>query len=1022
MEKTIRILSMLVLLTSILGSTLAASPMEVNRDGRAQSSFAPTVAQAPDGSLWAAWVIDVGDDWEIVTSSWNGELWTPAEIVFANPDRWDTMPSLVFDADGVAWLAWSSTTGTDDILHLSHWTDRGWSVPQEVPAGHTIPNRQPVLASAPNGGLWLAWVGFDGNDDEIYAAFGDGHTWSEPQRISSDDADPAAYDTQPRLAVGPDGSVWLAWTGYEKFLDDEIFAARWDGQRWTAEQQVSIDDDMVDAYPSLEIADDGTAWLAWHGRVSATVRGRRIYISRWAGSTGWQTEIAISSPFESSVTEERPNLTLDANGWPHVIWHVGDGQAGIGYTAFDGVYWSSPRWVVQDAVIEGACLTDGNMPLFIWWTADPLHILPSNSWGLDGTEDLAIVETQAQPTESILVVPNRHLAFGDSITWGMYTDPETEQPVGDYPARLNEMLNYRVVASEVINDGVPGEKTSRGRWRLLDASWPTYQPQFIELMEGTNDITAERPYNNIAEDLDDMVFWTKKAGAVPLLATLLPRQDGRNQQTTTMNGYIADIATSRNIPLVDTWQAFTDYGDWQSLLMDYVHPNTQGMVLLTQTWYNALLESTSLEEDITPPVTWVEPLPPLSECGEVLIQWNGTDNLSWVESYDVQYQVNNGSWITWLLNTQATSADYYHSTYGDILGFRVRGRDVLGNQSDYSAAEFTIASDGDPPYDVRIVGLPPAQEPPFTVHWSATDDCSEVAAYDVEYRVGASGAWQSWQSSTSSTSAIFDPASPQYGETYYFHTHARDQAGNWSDWSDPTATLLAQFTLRGDIVNNRHQPVIGAGVTVTDALVVESQLGHYVAYLLDEGDYDLATSHENFGDLPAMHVMSVTADLNSLDFVLPPLDDVIGDGGFESGVWGDWQPGGAITPTLITETHTGVGAALLGGSSGQSQLGQGLSVPEDLTDATLSFLVCLDDDADGNSSLHVELADTTISYTQVVSAGGWIHVWLPVSAAVGEAVTLTFTISGSPAVRLDEVSLGSTLPGGSIIFLPTIDK
>ena len=46
--------------------------------------------------------------------------------------------------------------------------------------------------------------------------------------------------------------------------------------------------------------------------------------------------------------------------------------------------------------------------------------------------------------------------------------------------------------------------------------------------------------------------------------------------------------------------------------------------------------------------------------------------------------------------------------------------------------------------------------------------------------------------------------------------------------------------------------------------------------------------------------------------------------------------------------------------------------------------------------------------------------WLPVDAAAGQALTLTFTVSDNPAVRLDEVSLGSAIKGGSQMLLPLV--
>jgi hypothetical protein len=231
---------------------------------------------------------------------------------------------------------------------------------------------------------------------------------------------------------------------------------------------------------------------------------------------------------------------------------------------------------------------------------------------------------------------------------------------------------------------------------------------------------------------------------------------------------------------------------------------------------------------------------------------------------------------------------------------------------------------------------------------------------------------------------------------------------------------LAKHTLSGDIVTIRHEPVIWAQVTVTDAVGAESYFGRYIAYLVNEGDYDLLVARDGFGTPPPMHLTAVATSLSRLDFVLSPHDDAIDNGDFEVVGWGSWLPGGAVMPDVISGGHTGDRAARLGGSGGPSWLRHDLSVPRDLLDATLSFLVRLDDAAAGASMLTVELAGRPISHTQAVSTAHWTHVWLPVDAAVGQAITLTFTISDNPAVRLDEVRLGSAVFGGAQVHLPLI--
>jgi hypothetical protein len=388
--------------------------------------------------------------------------------------------------------------------------------------------------------------------------------------------------------------------------------------------------------------------------------------------------------------------------------------------------------------------------------------------------------------------------------------------------------------------------------------------------------------------------------------------------------------------------------------------------------------------------------------------------------YDVQIQVNGGAWTDWRMATTATSANYGGYPAGTGLGFRVRGRDLVGNQNAYSAGQYTTILDDGPPDEVHVGAMPAVQTSPFPVHWWATDACGPIARYDVEYRIGE-GAWVSWLTGVTYTSTTFgDDETVEHGQTYSFRVRAYDAANHWAE-SAPLSTLLARFAASGQVFNVRHEPLVQPQVTVDPAaLAVLPVPGGYKAYLADAGSYDLAATRDGFGSLPPMRAVSITADVAGLDFALPPLDDVVSDGGFEGGVWGNWQAGGPVPPTLISGGHTGDGAARLGGPGGLSWLSQPLAVPVGLENATLSFLVRLDDGEAGSNTLYVELAGTIISQTLAVSSADWAHAWLPVEAAAGQAVTLTFSLSGTPAIRLDEVSLGSAAPGGYRLILPLI--
>jgi lysophospholipase L1-like esterase len=1008
-----------------------------------QEFISLAVAQDESGDLWAAWEARSVDDVEIYFSRWSGGDWSAPQPVQDRPQTWDRSPSLAVTPNGEVWLAWSSMqkgAPEQSKMVVSRWTGSRWTSPEPVPMGDVLEGKEPALAAGPQDNtLWLAWVGFDGTDDEIFASRWDGQAWLPPQQVSADDAEPSLYDRQPQLAVGQDGRPWVVWTSHQDGVDDEISFSHWTDAGWTPEQMISVDDDALDVYPSLVLDVHDQPWVAWEGVVGgAEQMHSRILVAHWdAGRSAWTDEAVASSLPTADVNETSPTLALHPNGQIHLVW-VASSVTGstLVHAQEAGGQWIDPRLVTNTMADTPAALAfaeDG--------TAIVLQLVPPSVGQVP--VELTTVEDGAQPLRTwieeqpsfmqplALPVENRYLAFGDSITWGQYDGllptPGTLTP---YPAALEHKLDTRVVESEVINSGVPGNSTYHGVERIK-TEVPTYQPQFVLYMLGTNDVTRDAPPSKVRNNIEFTITIAKHSGVDNLkfmVATIIPRSDGRYRDTAEMNEMaVIPAAQNKNLPVCDQWQAFHDYGPWQSILLDGVHPDQTGLDILADTFYDCILDNyTWLVEDTEPPNTWItQPLPSSqSECRQVPVAWTGTDNRSWVVDYDVQ--VNTGTWADWLLATQNTSATYTGGQHGDWVGFRVRGRDLLGNQSAYTdnPAVYTQIVDTTPPV-AQVVPLPPYQVAPIPVYWSGTDTCTGVNAYDVQYRVGPAGTWQDWLSGTPNTSGSFTPPSPsQYEQTYSFRVRARDGASNWSAWSVEAHTILARFSVDGDVYNVRHKPVIGAVVSLapTPAHIERHHGGGFTAYLMASGSYAISASRlDRFGALPSMNRV-VSDHIKGLQFILPPQDTAVTNGGFESG--GDplfgWGASGTLPPTPSTEAHTGDGAVLLGGLGETSWLTQTVTIPDTLTDPTLSFLVRLHDDDDVSSTLTVELVGTPISHTQVVPAGEWTHIWHPVEAAVGQVVTLKFAVSDSPAVRLDEVSLGSALSGGNVVYLPAI--
>ena len=419
------------------------------------------------------------------------------------------------------------------------------------------------------------------------------------------------------------------------------------------------------------------------------------------------------------------------------------------------------------------------------------------------------------------------------------------------------------------------------------------------------------------------------------------------------------------------------------------------------------------------------PLPAASPCSGVTVSWNGADNLSWVVDYDVQVQLDFGLWTDWLMGTTALSAVYTGALEGDQVGFRVRGRDAAGNLSEYGTPAYTVITDEQAP-QAQVLPLPRAQKLPFTVSWQGSDGCSSIAVYSVQYRIGSSPTWLDWLVGTAAMSAVFDPATPDYGQSVAFRAQARDQAGNWSAWSPEVSTLVARYTLGGQVVNVRGEPVAGAGQATDPAAlaIVPESGGRFLAFLSDGGSYQVSASRDPlFGPLPPMVGVAVSQDVAGLTFVLPPLDDVVLNGGFEAGL-GNWTPGGTSLPTPSSPGHTGLGGAHLDGSGGSASLRQ--VVNPTAGTATLSFMARLETPGEA-STLQIVLAnegspEPPVTHTLSLASDAWTHAWYDLGKLQAEPLTLVLLVAGGPAVLVDEVSLGTAVPGGSWAHLPFVSR
>lgn len=330
----------------------------------------------------------------------------------------------------------------------------------------------------------------------------------------------------------------------------------------------------------------------------------------------------------------------------------------------------------------------------------------------------------------------------------------------------------------------------------------------------------------------------------------------------------------------------------------------------------------------------------------------------------------------------------------------------------------------------------------FTVSWGGYDvGAAGISVFDIQYRDGVNGSWNNWLTQTPQASQVFT-GTP--GHTYYFRSRARDYANNLEAYpggNGDTSTTVYQYSLTDQILGNRDQPVAAASITTGPSAIntgLSRHDGLFDLYFASGGIYTLTTTRNAFGVLPPLFNVSVPFSASLPTLYLPPLDDQLSDGHFESGTLSAWNPIGPLTPTITSTAHTGNYAALLGGTVPSdtvdiapylSTIEQTITIPLTLTDGTLSLLYKVTAADPLSDSLNVYLTGATgsLTFTLPITATDWTHQWFDVSTWAEPTATLHIELATPDkdraiGVLIDEVTWGSSIIGSRPIYLPVIRR
>lgn len=206
-------------------------------------------------------------------------------------------PEVAMNSDTV-YVVWSENIlldGTSELLFLRSANGLiTWEQPQRLTYNSWIDEQPDFLYQ--QGTLHVVYVDFR---DGVYPQGGEiyylrspngGDYWEEPRRLSTG----ASYSLTPRLAIAPDGTLYVAFWDFRTGVTNIFLTKSTDnGQTWAPETIVTELDYQVDStHPTIMVDSSGVVHLAWMDTRDAWPFGGHapntiVYMRSWDNGATW---------------------------------------------------------------------------------------------------------------------------------------------------------------------------------------------------------------------------------------------------------------------------------------------------------------------------------------------------------------------------------------------------------------------------------------------------------------------------------------------------------------------------------------------------------------------------------------------------------------------------------------------------------------------------------------------------------------------------------------------------------------
>lgn len=300
----------------------------------------PTVMLDRDGDIDVAWVEQGKKDvfFQRLSAKDARPLAQPVNVS-QSPATFSWLPRITRapDAPRTVYLLWQEiifsggSHGGDILFARSLDNGASFSEPLNISSSiggdgkgrinrETWHNGSLDLLAAPGGLLYAAWTEYDG--PLWFSSSRDGgKTFSRPQRIAGGgNAKPARA---PSLALGGDGTLYLAWTtGEDDGADIHVARSGDRGRSFSEPVRVAAGDTYSDA-PKLAVTPDGTLHLVYAQSNGGPFGKYRIMYTRSADGRSFEAPREVSRPLPGSIDSAGfPSFGADAAGRLYITYEL----------------------------------------------------------------------------------------------------------------------------------------------------------------------------------------------------------------------------------------------------------------------------------------------------------------------------------------------------------------------------------------------------------------------------------------------------------------------------------------------------------------------------------------------------------------------------------------------------------------------------------------------------------------------------------------------------------------------------